>query len=82
MQLSLKKIFHRRGKVGMKRRRSKVGSFFMFLGIFLLAAFMAFPLYYTVVQSLKPIDEIFRFPPTLYVNRPRETPMVGSSCAQ
>ena len=69
-QTLLKKIFHRRGKVGMKRRRSKVGSFFMFLGIFLLAAFMAFPLYYTVIQSLKPIDEIFRFPPTLYVNRP------------
>ena len=68
--MQLKKIFHRRGKVGMKRRRSKVGSFFMFLGIFQLAAFMAFPLYYTVVQSLKPIDEIFRFPPTLYVNRP------------
>ena len=53
--MQLKKIFHRRGKVGMKRRRSKIGSFFMFLGIFLLAAFMAFPLYYTVVQSLKPI---------------------------
>ena len=39
--MKLKKIFHRRGKVGMKRRRSKVGSFFMFLGIFLLAAIMA-----------------------------------------
>ena len=38
--------------------------------IFLLAAFMAFPLYYTVIQSLKPIEEIFRFPPTLYVSRP------------
>ena len=41
-----------------------------FLLIFLLAAFMAFPLYYTVIQSLKPIEEIFRFPPTLYVSRP------------
>ncbi len=70
MQISLKKLFHRRGKVSMKRRRSKTGNFFMFLGIFLLAAFMAFPLYYTVIQSLKPIEEIFRFPPTLYVNRP------------
>ena len=46
------------------------GAMELFLLIFLLAAFMAFPLYYTVIQSLKPIEEIFRFPPTLYVSRP------------
>ncbi len=63
-------IFHHSGKVGMKKRRSKTGSFLMFLLIFVLGGFMAFPLYYTVVQSLKPIEEIFRFPPTLYVIRP------------
>lgn len=31
---------------------------------------MAFPLYYTVIQSLKPSEELFQFPPRLYVIRP------------
>ena len=69
-QVAKRGFFHRKGRVGMKKRRSKTGSVLLFLLIFLLAAFMAFPLYYTVIQSLKPIEEIFRFPPTLYVSRP------------
>lgn len=58
------------GRVGSKNRRSPVGSFFLFAFIFILALFMAFPLYYTIIQSLKPVEEIFRFPPTLYAVRP------------
>ena len=36
----------------------------------ILGAFMFLPMYYTIVQSLKPLDELFMFPPRFYVIRP------------
>lgn len=50
--------------------RSKGGTFgiMVFLGIVCLA--MTMPLIYSVIQSLKPIDEIFIYPPRFYVQRP------------
>jgi len=35
-----------------------------------LGFFMAFPLFYTILQSIKPMEELFQFPPKLYVMRP------------
>ena len=35
-----------------------------------LGAFMFIPMYYVVIQSLKPLDELFMFPPRFYVMRP------------
>ena len=66
-QVAKRGFFHRKGRVGMKKRRSKTGSVLLFLLIFLLAAFMAFPLYYTVIQSLKPIEEMFRILANMWV---------------
>lgn len=57
-------------KVGMEHRRSKVGNGLTIFLLLLLGFLMAFPLYYTVVQSLKPSEELFQFPPRLYVIRP------------
>lgn len=36
----------------------------------ILGLFMFLPMYYTVVQSLKPLDELFMFPPRFYVIHP------------
>jgi ABC-type glycerol-3-phosphate transport system permease component len=36
----------------------------------LLGAFMFIPMYYAVIQSLKPLDELFIFPPKFYVMKP------------
>lgn len=36
----------------------------------LLGIFMIFPLYYSIIQSFKPISELFVFPPKLYVISP------------
>jgi len=36
----------------------------------ILGIFMFLPLYYTVIQSLKPMDELFVFPPRFYVQNP------------
>ncbi len=38
--------------------------------LFILGIFMFLPMYYTVIQSLKPLDELWMFPPRFYVTRP------------
>lgn len=63
-----KKLF--RKKLGLANRRSRIGNGFVIFLLLLLGAFMAFPLYYTLIQSLKPSEELFQFPPRLYVIRP------------
>lgn len=66
-----KKLFPgRKKKMGMDNRRSKIGNGFVIFLLLILGAFMAFPLYYTLIQSLKPSEELFQFPPRLYVIRP------------
>jgi ABC-type glycerol-3-phosphate transport system permease component len=36
----------------------------------ILGVIMFFPMYYVVIQSLKPLDELFMFPPRFYVMKP------------
>ena len=36
----------------------------------LLGLFMFIPMYYVIIQSLKPLDELWMFPPRFYVMRP------------
>ena len=36
----------------------------------LLGTFMFIPMYYVVIQSLKPLDELWMFPPRFYVTKP------------
>ncbi|MGN1132967.1 MAG: carbohydrate ABC transporter permease [Oscillospiraceae bacterium] len=46
------------------------GDICIFVFLILLGAFMIFPIYYSVIQSLKPVEELFVFPPKLYVRTP------------
>ncbi|MFT3951857.1 MAG: carbohydrate ABC transporter permease [Oscillospiraceae bacterium] len=46
------------------------GNITIFVFLCLTGLFMIFPLYYAVIQSLKPIEELFVFPPKLYVLAP------------
>ena len=41
------------------------GDVCIFIFLVLLGIFMVFPIYYSVVQSLKPVEELFVFPPKL-----------------
>ncbi len=50
--------------------RSVGGTAALFLFLALIGAAMALPLVYTVVQALKPLDEIFIFPPRFWVRNP------------
>lgn len=70
MKMAKKAAVKRKKRMGIDNRRSRVGNGFVILLLLLLGAFMAFPLYYTVIQSLKPSEELFQFPPRLYVLRP------------
>ncbi len=46
------------------------GNVVIFIFLTLLGIFMVFPIYYSVIQSLKPVEELFVFPPKLYVLNP------------
>ena len=44
----------------------------------LMGAFMFLPMLYVVMQSLKPLDELWRFPPRFYVTKPTLEHLLGS----
>lgn len=57
----------------LKRRqpnRSRVGDFFVYLFLLLMAVAMIFPLVYAIESALKPLDELFKFPPTVFAQNP------------
>ena len=50
--------------------RKMGGSVMIFLLLTLLGLFMFLPIYLTVIMSIKPVEELFVFPPKLYAVRP------------
>lgn len=46
------------------------GTVAVFVFLLILGAFMIFPIYLTVVMAIKPVEELFVFPPKLYAVRP------------
>lgn len=63
-----KKLRTRNHKVVLNRSAGGDAGISFFLIIF--GAFMFLPMYYAVVQSLKPLDELWYFPPRFYVVSP------------
>ena len=53
-----------------KLSRTKTGDAGIFMLLIILGSFMILPFYYAIIQSIKPIDELFYFPPRFYVIRP------------
>ena len=50
--------------------RSKAGNFFYVLFLVAFGLFSVLPLFYSIVTSFKPLDELLVFPPTFFVKRP------------
>lgn len=50
--------------------RSKGGDFGITLVLTIMGAFMFLPMLYVIMQSLKPLDELWMFPPRFYVIKP------------
>ena len=60
-----KKIIKRR-----KPNRSIAGDIFLYLFLLFVAVLMVLPLVYAVSSALKPLDELFMFPPKLFAQNP------------
>lgn len=67
-----KKVRLRVSKENQTRRftRSKVGNFFYILFIVAFGLFSTLPFIYCIATSFKPLDELMRFPPTFFVEKP------------
>lgn len=50
--------------------RSKAGNIGVLVFLLLMCSFMVLPVFYSVIQSFKPLDEIFAFPPKFFVKKP------------
>ena len=50
--------------------RKKSGDVIIFIFLVISGAFMFFPVYLTIVMSVKPTEELFVFPPEIYTSRP------------
>ena len=59
-----------RGKSGTRQTHSIGGNVMAFLFLVLVGLFMLLPFVYSIVQSLKPMEELFVFPPKFYVRHP------------
>ncbi len=64
----MKKLRTRKHQVVLNRSVGGDLGITIVLGIF--GVFMFLPMYYTVIQSLKPLNELFYFPPRFYVISP------------
>ena len=53
-----------------KPNRSFWGDLGIYTVLFIIAVAMAFPLVFSVAASLKPLDELFRFPPKVFPDHP------------
>lgn len=60
------KLFH----LHKQLNRSHFGNFLVFLMLAVMGVFMGLPLYYSIIQSFKPVEELFIFPPRFYVVNP------------
>ena len=59
--------------IKLKRRqpnRSRVGDFFLYLFLLMVALVMVFPLIFAISSALKPLDELFMFPPKIFAQNP------------
>lgn len=60
-----------RMKASNKQTGKKAGgTVFIFILLFVLGDFMILPIYLTLVMSVKPVEELFVFPPKLYTLNP------------
>lgn len=53
-----------------KPNRSIVGDLFIYLMLFAIAVMMVFPMVFAINSSLKPLDELFLFPPKVFAQNP------------
>jgi len=66
----IKRVRKHRARTGKRVNRSTGGNIVMVVFLALVALFMAMPLYLTLINSFKPLNELWTFPPKFYVVDP------------
>ncbi len=66
----LRRVKHHRKDKQVALSRSKAGTVGISLFLFIMSLFMALPLLYTILQSIKPIEEYYIYPPKFFVINP------------
>lgn len=62
---------HRSFKLKKRQpNRSRIGDFMIYVFLLGVAAIMVFPLVFAVSSALKPLDELFMFPPKIFAQNP------------
>lgn len=61
---------YRLAKRKVRLSRSLSGTIVIFIFLALVGTFMILPIVYSIIQSLKPLDEIFAYPPRFLVSHP------------
>lgn len=69
-QENIEKEYHKKLIKRRKPNRSIVGDIFLYLFLAFVALVMAFPIIYAVSSALKPLDELFKFPPKILPQNP------------
>ena len=69
-QENIEKEYHKKLIKRRKPNRSIVGDIFLYVFLALVAFVMAFPIIYAVSNALKPLDELFKFPPKILAQNP------------
>lgn len=65
-----KKVHHHKLLKKRQPNRSRIGDFVLYLFLLAVAAVMVFPLVFAVSSALKPLDELFMFPPKIFAQNP------------
>lgn len=69
-EISENGVYHKKLIKRRKPNRSIWGDFFLYMFLMLMALIMAFPMIYAINSALKPLDELFMFPPKILAKHP------------
>ncbi len=64
-------------KKARKLNRSMAGNALLFTLMFICGVFMALPLVMIINNALKPLDELYQFPPKIFVRNPNPAQLLG-----
>ena len=63
-------VYHKPLIKKRKPNRSIWGDIFLYIFLALVAILMFFPIVYAVESALKPLDELYKFPPRIFAHNP------------
>ncbi len=69
-QETVEAVYHKKLVKRRKPNRSIAGDIGLYVFLFLVAVVMFFPIVYAVSNALKPLDELFKFPPKILAQNP------------